>query len=96
MDLRDFQYFIAIAETGSFSKAAMAHTIAQSALSRRIRDLEADLGVSLFYRNGRGVVVTEAGATFLTRARSILASATPTLTMSKTLCAGSNSGSCGP
>jgi LysR family nitrogen assimilation transcriptional regulator len=51
----------------------MAHTIAQSALSRRIRDLEADLGVSLFYRNGRGVVVTEAGATFLTRARSILA-----------------------
>ena len=73
MDLRDFQYFIAIAETGSFSKAAMAHTIAQSALSRRIRDLEADLGVSLFYRNGRGVVVTEAGATFLTRARSILA-----------------------
>jgi LysR family nitrogen assimilation transcriptional regulator len=73
MDLRDFQYFIAIAETGSFSKAAMAHTIAQSALSRRIRDLEADLGVSLFYRNGRGVVVTEAGATFLTRARGILA-----------------------
>ena len=73
MDLRDFQYFISIAETGSFSKAAMAHTIAQSALSRRIRDLEADLGVSLFYRNGRGVVVTEAGATFLTRARSILA-----------------------
>jgi LysR family nitrogen assimilation transcriptional regulator len=73
MDLRDFQYFIAIAETGSFSKAAMAHTIAQSALSRRIRDLEADLGVSLFYRNGRGVVVTEAGATFLTHARSILA-----------------------
>ncbi len=73
MDLRDFQYFIAIAETGSFSKAAMAHTIAQSALSRRIRDLELDLGVPLFYRNGRGVVVTEAGATFLARARSILA-----------------------
>ena len=72
MDLRDFQYFISIAETGSFSKAAMAHTIAQSALSRRIRDLEQDLGVALFYRNGRGVVVTEAGETFLARARSIL------------------------
>ena len=50
----------------------MAHTIAQSALSRRIRDLEQDLGVALFYRNGRGVVVTEAGETFLARARSIL------------------------
>lgn len=73
MDLRDFQYFIAIAETGSFSKAAMAHNIAQSALSRRIRELELELGVALFYRNGRGAIVTEVGETFLTRARQILA-----------------------
>lgn len=73
MDLRDFQYFIAIAETGSFSKAAMAHNIAQSALSRRIRELELELGVTLFYRNGRGVIVTEVGETFLTRARRVLA-----------------------
>ncbi|MBC7478916.1 MAG: LysR family transcriptional regulator, partial [Pseudorhodobacter sp.] len=73
MDLRDFQYFISIAETGSFSKAAMAHNIAQSALSRRIRELEIDLGVTLFYRNGRGVVVTEVGETLLTRARRVLA-----------------------
>ena len=73
MDLRDFQYFIAIAETGSFSKAAMAHNIAQSALSRRIRELEIDLGVTLFYRNGRGVVVTEVGETLLARARRVLA-----------------------
>lgn len=73
MDLRDFQYFISIAETGSFSKAAMQHNIAQSALSRRIRELELDLGVTLFYRNGRGVVVTEVGETLLTRARGVLA-----------------------
>ncbi len=73
MDLRDFQYFVAIAETGSFSKAAMAHNIAQSALSRRIRDLELELGVTLFYRNGRGVIVTEIGETLLTRARRVLA-----------------------
>jgi LysR family nitrogen assimilation transcriptional regulator len=73
MDLRDFQYFISIAETGSFSKAALAHNIAQSALSRRIRELEIDLGVTLFYRNGRGVVVTELGETLLTRARRVLA-----------------------
>jgi LysR family transcriptional regulator, nitrogen assimilation regulatory protein len=73
MDLRDFQYFVAIAETGSFSKAAMAHNIAQSALSRRIRDLELELGVTLFYRNGRGVIVTEIGETLLIRARRVLA-----------------------
>ena len=73
MDLRDFHYFVSIAETGSFSKAAMAHNIAQSALSRRIRELEHDLGVILFYRNGRGVIVTEIGETFLTRARRVLA-----------------------
>jgi LysR family nitrogen assimilation transcriptional regulator len=73
MDLRDFQYFISIAEMGSFSKAAMAHNIAQSALSRRIRELEADLGVTLFYRNGRGAVMTEVGQTFLTRARRVMA-----------------------
>lgn len=73
MDLRDFQYFISVAETGSFSKAAMVHNIAQSALSRRIRDLEADLGVTLFYRNGRGAVVTEVGKMLLTRARNVLA-----------------------
>ena len=39
MDLRDFHYFLSVAETGSFSKAAMVHNIAQSALCRRIRDL---------------------------------------------------------
>jgi LysR family nitrogen assimilation transcriptional regulator len=73
MDLRDFQYFISIAEMGSFSKAAMAHNIAQSALSRRIRELESDLGVTLFYRNGRGAVMTEVGQTFLSRARRVMA-----------------------
>ncbi len=73
MELRDMQYFIAIAETGSFTRAAVLHTIAQSALSRRVRELEADLGVTLFYRNGRGVVVTEIGETLLERSRKVLA-----------------------
>ena len=73
MDLRDLQFFISIAETGSFTRAAVQNSIAQSALSRRVRELEAELGVTLFYRNGRGVVLTEVGQTFLDRARSILA-----------------------
>ena len=73
MELLDLQYFVSIADTGSFTKAALQTNVAQSALSRRVRDLEAELGTVLFYRNGRGVMLTEAGETFLTRCRSILA-----------------------
>lgn len=67
------RYFISIAETGSFTKSALQNNVAQSALSRRVRDLEAEMGATLFYRNGRGVVLTEAGETFLAAARAILA-----------------------
>lgn len=73
MELLDMRYFVSIAETGSFTKAALQNNIAQSALSRRVRELESDLGVALFYRNGRGVVLTEDGETLLKRARAILA-----------------------
>lgn len=73
MELLDLRYFVSIAETGSFTKSALQNNIAQSALSRRVRDIETELGVQLFYRNGRGVLLTEVGETFLTRARGILA-----------------------
>jgi len=73
VELSDLRYFVSIAETGSFTKSALQNNIAQSALSRRVRDIEAEMGVQLFYRNGRGVVLTEVGETFLTRARGILA-----------------------
>lgn len=73
VELVDLRYFVSIAETGSFTKSALQNNIAQSALSRRVRDLETDLGVQLFYRNGRGVLLTEVGETFLARARGILA-----------------------
>jgi len=73
VELSDLRYFVSIAETGSFTKSALQNNIAQSALSRRVREIEADMGVQLFYRNGRGVVLTEVGETFLTRARGILA-----------------------
>jgi LysR family nitrogen assimilation transcriptional regulator len=69
----DLLHFVSIAETGSFTKSAIQNNVAQSALSRRIRDLETELGTALFYRNGRGVVLTEAGELFLIRARGILA-----------------------
>lgn len=73
MELQDLRYFVSIAETGSFTKSALQNNIAQSALSRRVRELEAEMGVQLFYRNGRGVLLTEVGETFLARTRGILA-----------------------
>ncbi len=61
MNLRQLEYFVHVAELGSFSKAAMVLNIAQPALSRQVRSLETDLRETLLLRNGRGVVLTEAG-----------------------------------
>lgn len=61
MNLKQLEYFVAVAELGSFSKAAVILNIAQPALSRQVRLLETDLHVTLLMRNGRGVVLTEAG-----------------------------------
>jgi DNA-binding transcriptional LysR family regulator len=72
MDLRQLRTFIHVAELGSFSKAAERLHIAQPALSRQVRLLEAELKAQLFVRHGRGVRLTDAGAVFLDRAASIL------------------------
>jgi LysR family transcriptional regulator, nitrogen assimilation regulatory protein len=61
MNLTQLASFIRVAEMGSFSKAAIALDIAQPALSRQVRLLEADLGATLLQRTGRGVLLTEAG-----------------------------------
>ncbi|WP_088281311.1 LysR substrate-binding domain-containing protein [Ideonella sp. A 288] len=61
MNLKQLEYFIHVAELGSFSKAALVLDIAQPALSRQVRALEIDLRETLLLRNGRGVVLTEAG-----------------------------------
>lgn len=61
MNLKQLEYFVSVATHGSFSKAAMVLDIAQPALSRHVRLLEADLHVTLLTRNGRGVALTEAG-----------------------------------
>jgi LysR family nitrogen assimilation transcriptional regulator len=61
MNLRQLEYFVRVAELGSFSKAALLLNIAQPALSRQVRLLETDLHLSLLLRTGRGVVLTEAG-----------------------------------
>ncbi len=76
MELRHLRYFIAVAETGSFTTAAeeRLHT-AQPSLSRQIRDLEAEVGVQLLVRSARGVGLTSAGRAFLDHARTALAQA---------------------
>ena len=72
MNLNQLEYFVHTAEMGSLSKAAIVLNVAQSALSRQIRLLETDLKVTLLLRNGRGVVLTEAGKRLFDHSIAIL------------------------
>jgi LysR family nitrogen assimilation transcriptional regulator len=72
MDLRQLEYFRHVAELGSFTRAASFLSVVQPALSRQVRQLETELGQNLFERNGRGVVLTDAGTRLLEHARGIL------------------------
>jgi LysR family hydrogen peroxide-inducible transcriptional activator len=72
MELHQLRYFCAVAETGSFSRAAEQSHVSQPSLSQQILKLEDELGVRLFDRLGRSVRLTELGKTFLPRARAVL------------------------
>jgi LysR family nitrogen assimilation transcriptional regulator len=72
MDIKQLEYFRHVAELGSFTRAAAYLSVVQPALSRQIRQLEVELGQNLFERNGRGVVLTDAGARLLEHTRGIL------------------------
>lgn len=72
MDIKKLDYFVHVADLGSFTKAAAQLSIAQSALSHQVRDLEIELKQTLLYRNGRGVTPTDAGRRLLAHARGIL------------------------
>lgn len=72
MELHQLRYFVAVAETGGFSKAARICFVAQPSLSQQIKKLEQELGQKLFERLGRATVLTEAGRALLPRARVIL------------------------
>jgi DNA-binding transcriptional LysR family regulator len=73
MTLQQLRYFLEAARHGSFSAAAEALHLAQPSLSEQIRSLEAELGISLFVRAGRGTLLTEAGRAFRPEAETVLA-----------------------
>ena len=72
MDLRQLEYFVRVAELGSFTKASIVLSVAQPALSKQIRRLEVELRQTLFNRNGRGISLTEGGTLLLDHAKGIL------------------------
>ncbi len=76
MDRRHLEYFLAVAEAGSFTRAAARLTIAQPSLSHAVRLLERELGADLFERGGRGVRLTPAGEALVAPARRTLRSFT--------------------
>eukprot|EP01037_Dinobryon_pediforme_P010650 gene10650-10721_t len=72
LDTKQLQVFAAVSNAGSFSNAALDMNVSQPMITRHIRGLEEELGVELFYRNGRGVVLTEAGILLKAHAEEIL------------------------
>lgn len=72
MELRQLRYFVEVAEREHVSEAAVELHVAQSAISRQIANLEAELGVELFEREGRNVRLTHIGKIFLTHTKTAL------------------------
>jgi DNA-binding transcriptional LysR family regulator len=72
MDARQLEYFLAVADHGSFNRAAASLYLAQPSLSQAIRNLERELNVLLFHRIGRRIELTEAGRAMIEPARQVL------------------------
>ncbi len=74
MELRQLEYFAAVARHGNFTRAAAELWVTQPALSQQVRRLEAEVGVELLRRTSRGAEPTAAGAALLVHAEAVLAS----------------------
>jgi LysR family transcriptional regulator, cell division regulator len=73
MDIKDLRYFIAVYEEGGFARAGVVLETVQSNVSARIRRLEIALGVQLFERRRRGIVVTDKGEKLYRHAKRVIA-----------------------
>lgn len=83
IDVRQLRYFIAVAETQHFGRAAERLHISQPPLSRQIQQLEQALGVMLFHRQHSGAILTEAGQAILPEARKTLAQLEKTIALAR-------------
>ena len=72
MDIRQLKFFLAVVDHNGFSRAAQHLMVAQPSLSQAIATFERELGMPLFHRIGRGVVLSEAGAALVGPARVVL------------------------
>ncbi|MDP9863337.1 MULTISPECIES: LysR family transcriptional regulator [Streptosporangium] len=90
MELRQLEYFLAVAEEGGFSRAAERLNIVQSAVSQQIRRLERELGLPLFDRSTRHVQLSSAGERLLPEARAVLAAADRTRQVAAEIVAGAD------
>jgi LysR family transcriptional regulator, cyn operon transcriptional activator len=72
LDIRHLRYFLAVAEAGSFSRAADRLGISQPSVSQQMRDLEAGLRLPLFQRRGKRILLTPRGLIFQEHARAVL------------------------
>ena len=72
MTLLQLKYAVAIAECGSITAAAEKVFVAQPSLSKSVSELEKEMGITIFYRNSRGVYLSEEGSKFLSYARQVI------------------------
>ena len=73
MNLNQLRYFLSVAESGSFTKAAVNHYISQTAITHQIHALEESIGLKLIDRSTRPISLTPGGNVFFAEAKSILA-----------------------
>lgn len=72
MTLQQLKYIIAIAECGSITSASQKMLVAQPSLSKSVSELEKEMGITIFYRNNKGVYLSEDGSKFLSYARQVV------------------------
>ena len=85
MELRQLEYIVAVADHGSFTKAAIATHVSQPSLSHGVRNLESELGIELFTRLGRTVQLTSAGEQVVGVARRVMRDVADLTTVSRSV-----------